>query len=193
MRYVATSLLVVLLATLCGAGCEQAPEGYREAQENFDALAGVKCPKDGLIAVARKMGARSEDVRVVHFGPTGQPDHTNYIAALSRDGDVLAGVFDEAAATVPEVQYQHEFGREDFVWVMKCLRNDPPFGDRKVRYGVALAVDVRRGVQNVTVEFVDGWVEAEEKWSTGAVTLNPAGTMLLDEEHGLEFAIRATR
>lgn len=190
MRYVTNSLLIVLLAAVCGISCERAPEGYAEARENFDVFAGVKCPKDGLVAIARKMGARSEDVRVVHYGPTGQPDHTNYFAALSRDGDVLVGIFDEAAATVPEVHYENEFDRKEFVWVMKCVRNDPPFGDRKVRYGIALPVAVRNGVQDVTVEFVDGWVEPSQTWSTGEIKLNPAGTVLLNEEHGLEFAIR---
>jgi hypothetical protein len=190
MRYLTTSLAIALLAVLCGTACERAPEGYREAQDNFDVLPGVKCPKDALIAAARKMDARSEDVRVIHFGPTGRPDHSNYIAALSREGDVLAGVFDEAAATIPEVQYEKEFGREDFVWVMKCLRNDPPFGDRKVRYGIALPVALRRGVQDIELEFVDGWAGPEHMWSTGTVTLNPAGTQLLSEDHGLDFAIR---
>jgi hypothetical protein len=187
INVLARGFLVVVFAA---SSCERAPEGYREALENFDALAGVKCPKEGVVAIARKMGARSEDMRVVHFGPTGQPDHTNYFAALSRDGAVLAGIFDEAAATVPEAQYENEFDREEFVWVMKCLRNDPPFGDRKVKYGIALPVDVRRGVRQITVEFVDGWVEPLQKWSTGEVALNPAGTALLSEDHGLEFAVR---
>ena len=104
---------------------------------------------------------------------------------------MLVGIFDEAPGNVSEVQYENEFGADDFVWVVKCLRNDRPFGDRKVRYGAALAVDVRRGVKDVTVEFVDGWLEPSQKWSTGEVKLNPAGTTLLSEGHGLEFAVRS--
>ena len=181
--------LLVLVTAFAAASCERAPEGYGQAREDFDALAGVKCPQESLVTIARKMGARSDDVRVVHYGPTGQPDHTNYFAALSRDGAVLAGVLDEASNTVADVRYENEFGREEFVWVMKCLRNDPPFGDRKVRYGAALPVKMRHGVRNVTVEFVDGWLEPSGTWSTGRIKLNPAGTALLGEEHGLDFAV----
>lgn len=179
------ALLVVLLAA---ASCERAPEAYREAAQNFDDFVGADCPREGRLAVARKMGARSEHVRVVHYGPTGRPDHTNYVAALSRDGRVLAGIFDEATAQIPEVHYENEFDRDDFVWVMKCVRSDPPFGDRQVRYGLALPVDVRYGVKDVTLEFVDGWLPSSQKWSTGKVTANLAGTAILGEEHGLEFA-----
>lgn len=180
---------LALVAVIAAAGCDKAPEGYGQAREDFDGLAGVKCPQESLVTIARKMGARSDDVRVVHYGPTGQPDHTNYFAALSRDGAVLAGVLDEASNNVAGVRYENEFGRAEFVWVMKCLRNDPPFGDRKVRYGAALAVNIRHGVRDVTVEFVDGWLEPSQTWSTGRIKLNPAGTALLGEEHGLDFAI----
>ncbi len=182
---------LVLVAVLAAASCERAPEGYREAQKNFDAFVGADCPSEGLVAIARTMGARSEDVRVVHYGPTGRQDHTNYFAALSREGDVLVGIYDEASTNVPEVQYENEFGRDDFAWAVKCLRNDPPFGDRKVRYGTALPVEMRRGMQDVTVKFVDGWLEPSQTWSAGAIKLNPAGTTLLREEHGLEFAVRS--
>lgn len=180
---------LALVAVIAAAGCEKAPEGYGRARENFDALASVKCPQESLVTIARKMGARSDDVRVVHYGPTGQPDHTNYFAALGRDGAVLAGVLDEASNTVADVRYENEFGREEFVWVVKCLRNDPPFGDRKVRYGAALPVEMRNGVRDVTVEFVDGWLESSQEWSTGRIKLNPAGTALLGEEHRLDFAV----
>jgi hypothetical protein len=44
-------------------------------------------------------------------------------------------------------------------------------------------------VRDVTVEFVDGWLEPSQTWSTGKIKLNPAGTTLLSEEHGLEFAV----
>lgn len=181
--------LLMLVAVFAAASCEKPPEGYREAQKNFDAFVGADCPSEGLVAIARTIGARSEDVRVVHYGPTGQPDHTNYFAALNRDGAVLAGVLDEASNNITDARYENEFGRDDFVWVMKCLRNDPPFGDRKVRYGAALPVKMRRGVRDVTVEFVDGWLEPSQTWSTGTIKLNPAGTTLLSEEHGLEFAV----
>lgn|GEM_PF-2040859 len=183
-----TTTLAAFVVILAAVSCERAPEGYRDALRNFDDLVGVDCPSEGRLAIARKMGERSEDVRVVHYGPTGRPDDTNYFAALSRDGRVLAGIFDEASALVPEVQYENEFDRDDFVWVVKCVRGDPPFGDRQVRYGLALPVKIRHGVKDVTVEFVDGWLASSQKWSTGKVKLNLAGTAILDEEHGLEFA-----
>lgn len=183
-----TITLAALVVVLAAASCERAPEGYREAVQNFDDLVGVDCPGEGRLAIARKMGARSEDVRVVHYGPTGRPDHTNYFAALSRDGRVLAGIFDEASAQVPEVQYENEFDRADFVWAVKCVRGDPPFGDRRVRYGLALPVNTRHGVKDVTLEFVDGWLPSSQRWSTGKVKMNLAGTAILDEVHGLEFA-----
>lgn len=191
MRRVTFPLLALLAAVFAAPSCEPAHEGYREARENFDNFVGVNCPRESLVVIARTMGARSEDVRVVHYGPTGRPDTTNYFAALGRDGDVLVGIFDEAPGNVSEVQYENEFGADDFVWVVKCLRNDPPFADRKVRYGAALTVDVRRGVRDITVEFVDGWLEPPQKWSAGEVKLNPAGTALLSEDHGLEFAVRS--
>jgi hypothetical protein len=50
---------------------------------------------------------------------------------------------------------------------------------------------MRRGMQDVTVKFVDGWLEPSQTWSAGAIKLNPAGTTLLSEEHGLEFAVRS--
>jgi hypothetical protein len=187
MRRILIALAAVALAAL---SCQQAPEGYREALANFDDLVGKRCPSESLVAIARAMGARSDDVRVVHYGPTGQPDHTCYFAALSRDGAVLAGVLDEASNNVTDVAYEDNFNRDDFVWVMKCLRSDPPFGDRKVRYGPALPVEIKRRVDGVAVKFVDGWLEDAQKWSTGEVEVNLAGTKLLSEDHGLDFAIR---
>ena len=188
MRYVTTTLIIALLAALCVASCEKTPEGYREAVEHFDAFVGVKCPKEAHLAVARKIGARTEEVRVVHYGPTGKQDQTYYFAAMSRDGKVMAGIFDEASAQVPEVHYENEFDRDDFIWLLKCVRSDPPFGDRQVRYGTALPVKITYGPKDVTLEFVDGWLAPQQRWSAGTVKVNLAGTTLLDEEHGLEFA-----
>ncbi len=187
MRRIVIAAAALALAAL---SCQKAPEGYREALANFDDFVGERCPSESLIAIARALGARSDDVRVVHYGPTGQQDHTYYFAALSRDGAVLAGVLDEASNTVAAVAYENKFGRDDFVWVMKCLRNDPPFGDRKVRYGPALPVEIKRRVDGVAVKFVDGWLEESQKWSTGEVEVNLAGTKLLREDHALDFAIR---
>jgi len=187
MRRIPILLIACALAAL---SCQQAPEGYREALVNFDDFAGTRCPKESRVAIARALGARSDDVRVVHYGPTGQPDHSYYFAALSRDGAVLAGVLDEASNNVADVAYENKFGRDDFVWVMKCLRSDPPFGDRKVRYGPALPVEIRQRVDGVAVKFVDGWLEHSQKWSAGEVEVNLAGTALLSEDHGLDFAIR---
>jgi hypothetical protein len=192
MRYVTTPLIIALLAGLCVASCEKAPEGYREAVENFDAFVGVKCPKEAQLGIARKMDARTEEVRVVHYGPTGKDDDTNYFAAMSREGKVMAGLFDEASAQVPEVHYENEFNRDDFIWLLKCVRGDPPFGDRQVRYGTALPVKITYGPKDVTLEFVDGWLAPQRRWSTGKVTVNLAGTALLDEQHGLEFAFPGT-
>ena len=188
MRYVTTTLIIALLAALCVASCEKTPEGYREAVEHFDAFVGVKCPKEAHLAVARKIGARTEEVRVVHYGPTGKQDQTYYFAAMSRDGKVMAGIFDEASAQVPEVHYENEFDRDDFIWLLKCVRSDPPFGDRQVRYGTALPVKITYGPKDVTLEFVDGWLAPQQRWSAGTVKVNLACTTLLDEEHGLEFA-----
>ncbi|HUU57362.1 MAG TPA: hypothetical protein VMW93_08475 [bacterium] len=193
MRHVTAYMIVALIAALCVAACEQAPEGYREAVENFDDFVGVSCPKEARLAVARKMGARSEDARVVHYGPTGRPDDTYYFAAMSRDGKVMAGIFDEASAQVPEVHYENEFNRDDFIWLLKCVRSEPPFGDRQVRYGTALPVEITYGPRDVTLEFVDGWLAPSQRWSTGKVKMNLAGTALLDEEHGLEFAFPGSK
>jgi hypothetical protein len=183
----------VILAALVAAGCGRPPEGYREAVQNFDDFVGVACPKEALLGIARKMGARTEEVRVVHYGPTGKADDTYYFAAMSRDGKVMAGIFDEASALVPEVQYQNEFNRDDFIWLLKCVRSDPPFGDRQVRYGTALPVKITYGPKDVALEFVDGWLAPSQRWSTGKVKVNLAGTALLDEEHGLEFAFPASK
>jgi hypothetical protein len=193
MRHVTPLPVVAIIAALCVAGCEKAPEGYDEAAANFDAFVGVKCPKEARLGIARKMGARSEDVRVVHYGPTGQDDQTYYFAAMSRDGGVMAGIFDEASAQVPEVHYENEFNRADFIWLMKCVRSDPPFGDRQVRYGPALPVKITYRPQDVTLEFVDGWLNRSRRWSVGKVTVNLAGTTLLDEQHGLEFAFPGSK
>ena len=193
MRYVIIISSVAVLVALGVASCEKAPEGYDEAVGNFDAFVGVKCPKEAHLGVARKMGARTEEVRVVHYGPTGRPDQTYYFAAMSRDGRVMAGIFDEASAQVPEVHRENEFGRDDFIWLLKCVRSDPPFGDRQVRYGTALPVEITYGPKDVTLEFVDGWLAPQQRWSGGKVTVNLAGTALLDEEHGLEFAFPGSK
>jgi hypothetical protein len=193
MRHVTPLLVVAIIAALCVAGCEKTPEGYREAVANFDAFVGVKCPKEAQLGIARKMGARSEEVRVVHYGPTGKQDQTYYFAAMSRDGRVMAGIFDEASAQVPEVHAENEFNRDDFIWLLKCVRSDPPFGDRQVRYGTALPVKITYGPKDVTLEFVDGWLKPQQRWSAGKVTVNLAGTTLLDEEHGLEFAFPGSK
>jgi hypothetical protein len=193
MRNVTPPLIIALTVALCVAGCEKAPEGYDEAVANFDAFVGVKCPKEARLGIARRMGARSEDVRVVHYGHTGKPDQTYYFAAMSRDGRVMAGIFDEASAKVPQVHRENEFSRDDFIWLMKCVRSDPPFGDRQVRYGTALPVKITYGPKDVTLEFVDGWLESQQRWSAGKVTVNLAGTALLDEQHGLEFAFPGSK
>jgi hypothetical protein len=187
------SLPVFIIAAIivAAAGCNKEPEGYAEAVANFDELANVKCPEESRLGIARSLGARTEDVRVIHYGPTGQGDHTYYFAALSRDGHAGAGIFDEAWARIPEEHYQAEFSPEEFVWAVKCIRNDPPFADRQVRYGTPVPVKIEYGTRDVAVEFVDGWLAEDGKWSTGLVRVNLAGTTVLEEEHGLDFAFRS--
>ncbi len=189
MRKAVVLLVITLLATFFSASCRRAPEGYAEALRNFDDFVGADCPREALRAVARKMGARSEEVRVVHYGPTGRRDNTHYFAALSRKGKVLVGVVDEAWVNITELDYENEFDHDGFVWAVKSIRNDPPFGDRRVRYGLPLPVKIEYGAKDVALEFVDGWVPSSQKWSTGKVKVNLAGTALLDEEHGLDFAL----
>jgi len=185
------AIILVAVATLAaGLACDRPPEGYDEALRHFDDFAGVEVPRETLLALARKLGARSEEVRVGHYGPTGQPDHTNYFAALSREGGVAVGIFDEAVTQITETHYEATFTREEFVWAVKCLRTDPPFGDRRVRYGVAVPFKIAYGPRDVTVDFVDGWIEPDRRWSTGSVTVNLAGTAVLEEKHALDFAIR---
>jgi hypothetical protein len=189
MRKAVVPLVITLLAAFFPASCRRAPEGYAEALQNFDDFVGADCPQESLRAVARKMGARSEEVRVVHYGPTGRPDSTHYFAALSRKGKVLVGVVDEAWAKITRVDYENEFDRDGFIWAVKSIRNDRPFGDRRVRYGWPLPVKIEYGARDVALEFVDGWVPSSQKWSTGKVRVNLAGTALLDEDHGLDFAL----
>lgn len=192
MRNVTAYFLAALLAALGVAGCSRPPEGYREALADFDAFVSVACPQESTLAVARRMHVRTNDLRLLHYGPTGQGDHTFYFAALSRDGRVMAGLVDEAMAQVSAVHYENDFDCADFVWLVKCVRSEPPFGDRQVRYGTALPVKITYGPKDVTLEFVDGWLARQQRWSTGKVTVNLAGSALLSEEHGLEFAFPAT-
>ncbi len=183
-------LAPVLCALTLVAGCGRAPEPVREARRNFDALVGAECPKESRLAVARRLGAKADEIRVFHYGPTGRPDATNYFAAMSRDGKVLVGVIDEAWAKITKEHYETTLQGEDFVWAVKCLRNDTPFGDRTYRYKTALPVKIWRGPKYVGVQFVDGWLPVEQNWSTGTVKINLAGTALLDEEHSVGFAFR---
>jgi hypothetical protein len=182
--------IIIAALIFSAAGCEKNPEGYDEALADFDEIASVMCPEESRLGIARSLDARTEDVRVIHYGPTGQGDHTYYFAALSRDGRAGAGIFDEAWARIPEEHYKAEFSAEEFVWAVKCVRNDPPFADRQVRYGTPVPVKIEYGTRDVAVEFVDGWLDDAGKWSTGLVRVNLAGTTVLEEEHGLDFAFR---
>jgi len=177
-------------AALLAAACATAPEELKQAQKNFDALPSVKCPAESRQAIARAMGAKSAGVHILHYGPTGKKDATCYFAGMNRDGKFAVGIIDEAWAKIVKVHYQGKFAPEDFPWVVKCLRNDPPFADRQYRHGIAFPVEVVQQPRDVAVEFVDGWLPSDQDWSSGSVKVNLAGTVLLDERHTSDFAFR---
>jgi len=176
------SFLTFLAAGLV-ASCAREPAALREALQHFDELANADCPKEARKALARKMGVKSDKTRVILYGPTGQANDTYYFAALNRDGAALAGIFDEARAKVRVVHYETSYDRDDFVLAIKCIRGDPPFGDRSFRNGLAFPVSIEHGAKDITVTFVDAWQEKEQRWRGGWVKLNLAATSLLGQEH----------
>lgn len=188
-----SDLIIAALATaaLIAAGaCQRVPEELRKARADFDALASVPCPSEAKRAIARRLDAKSDDIRVVYYGVTGKPDSTHYFAALSRDGAFCAGVIDEAWVNITKVHYEGRFKPDQFVWAVRCLRNDAPFNDRQIRFGRPFAVRVVQGTRAIRIDFIDGWLPEKQKWSAGSVWVNLAGTLILDEVHRTDFLFR---
>ena len=185
------TFLLVAAAGIAAAGltaCRQKNPAYEQALRNFDALANVPCPSEARGILAYQLKTKKDAARVLLYGPTGQRDATYYFAMLARDGGLLVGVFEEAQGRVIRQDYRTQFDADAFVWVMKCIRNDPPFSDRAIRYGRAVPVAVEPAPKYVRVRFVDGWVPTKKSWSRGEVTLNLAGTQLLSDDHDADFA-----
>jgi hypothetical protein len=169
------------------AGCAKKDPAYEKALRDFDAMGNAACPSEARGIIARNVGVKSDDVRIILYGPTGEPTATYYFAALGRNGKLLAGVYEEAQARVARTDYGAAFEPEDFVWGVKLIRNEAPFSDRTVRYERACPTEILRGPKHVTVRYADGWLVHKQKWSTGEIKINLAGTQILDERHATEF------
>jgi len=188
-RTLATVTLACAAALLAGA-CRSQPEEVRRARAQFEELRGVNCPGETRKAIARRLDAKSADIRILHYGVTGKPDSTHYFAALSRDGAYAVGIIDEAWVNITKIHYRGRFTPDEFVWAVRCIYNDAPFNDRQVRFGLAFPVRVVQGTRAVRVDFVDGWLPEKQKWSVGHVWVNLAGTLILDETHATDFIFR---
>lgn len=181
------SALALLALLALGAGCAKKNPAYEKALRDFDALGNATCPSEAKGILARNVGVKSEDVRIIHYGPTGEPMATYYFAVIGRNGKILAGVYDEAQAQIIRTDYQDTFAPEDFVWGVKIIRNDAPFGDRVIRYERAFPTEILRGPTHITIRYADGWLAKKQKWSTGEIKINLAGTQILDEIHATDF------
>jgi hypothetical protein len=188
IRRITSWTLAAFALLALGAGCAQKNPACEKALRDFDTLGNAECPSEAKSLIARNLGLKSDDVRIIHYGPTGEPTATSYFAALGRNGKLLAGVYEEAQARVARTDYNAAFAPEDFVWAVKIIRNDPPFADRTVRYERACPTEILRGPKHITVRYADGWLVTKQKWSTGEIKINLDGTQILDEIHANEYA-----
>lgn len=183
-----TALVVSAGMVLGPLGCNDKSPEVKKALNDFDAYVSVECPTEAKIALARALKAKPDEIKVAFYGPTGKGSEM-YFAAISRQGKVLVGVYEEAWTRVIAEHYEASFDNRQFPWAVKCLRNDPPFSDRQVRYERTFPTAVKYGPTDVKVEFIDGWIakKPNHNWSFGYVRVNLDGTVLLEEKHDLDF------